>query len=220
VEIKTNGSDVLAGTITMQRAGADYYAAGTLTAGGKQVKVEQSRINGSNIIRNGDTYQSFQSRHNGRGMETLTPNTQKLMGMVADTLVGDVKTQFVSGGNTISVHLDSAQVPDLANVAVAAALEMQAKWQGNGETRFGLSLQNIVPIMKNAKIKSVDVVATVKNNLLTTQNVTVVMTGLDANGRSTEMQMMFHYDLSKIGSTVPKTIDTTGKTVKQMPSDR
>ena len=47
----------------------------------------------------------------------------KLGEMILDTLVGDVKNQFVVDGDTISVNLEGAQIPELAKLAISAATE-------------------------------------------------------------------------------------------------
>ena len=84
----------------------------------------------------------------------------KLEEMIVDTLVGDVKNQFVVDGDTISINLEGAQIPELAKLAISAAVEEKNNEKVNNKSKAEndnfKEAFNSIPALKNVDIKSLE----------------------------------------------------------------
>lgn len=217
-QLKQNGKKLASGNMEVQQAGGAHYSSGAMNLDGKKEEVETSVKNGVAVIREGSEYKSYKSASSKEEEDSkMTPNAKRLTEIVTDTLVGDVKNQFTASGDTISVHLDGAQVPELANVAFAAIIESKDQQKSaDKDEELDAKLEKLMSIKKDAKIKRLDVTAKIKDNCVQTQDIKVLLAGKDANGKQVEIEAEFSYKLSKIGSTTPKTVDTKGKKVKEI----
>ncbi|MHB8065834.1 MAG: hypothetical protein ACYDG2_24995, partial [Ruminiclostridium sp.] len=226
VQMKQNGAVVAQGDTLMQRAGADSYSHSSMKIGDKVIETEHSSKDGVMISRQGDEYfsTSFGSGYKKQRDIQESPNMTKLMEMMADLVMGDVKNQFVANGDTISVSLTDAQIPELANVAMAAFSEMSGKYDAHNYSQyknksFGADMANIFPITQDAAIKSVKVNATLKDGRIAAMDMNLVMTGQDKDGKTVSVETTVNGTVSELGTTAPQQIDTTGKTVTERSFD-
>ena len=220
-EVKDNGSIILTGDSNIKLDNENSSSKTSFTVDKISKVLETSNDNGT-IIKNTDGKYyitkkgSEQSNKNERENLSASSSTVKLAEMVADTLAGDVKNQFVKDGQTINVNLTGAQIPELARLALSAAVENTGrigdKHQSNDANLK--SLMDKLPKLSNIDIKSIDMTATVDSNILKGNKVTVVITGVDANGVAHELSVMLNGEITNVGSTKIDTIDTTGKNVQ------
>jgi len=220
-EVKDNGSIILTGDSNIKLDNENSSSKTNFTVDKISKVLETSKDNGT-IIKNTDGKYyitkkgSEQSNKNERENLSASSSTVKLAEMVADTLAGDVKNQFVKDGQTINVNLTGAQIPELARLALSAAVENTGrigdKHQSNDANLK--SLMDKLPKLSNIDIKSIDMTATVDGNILKGNKVTVVITGVDANGVAHEISVMLNGEITNVGSTKIDTIDTTGKNVQ------
>ena len=220
-EVKDNGSIILTGDSNIKLDNENCSSKTNLTVNKTSKVLETSKDNGT-IIKNTDGKYyitkkgSEQPNKNEKENFSASSSTVKLAEMVADTLAGDVKNQFVKDGQTINVNLTGAQIPELARLALSAAVENTGrigdKHQGNDASLK--SLMDKLPKLSNIDIKSIDMTATVDGNILKSNKVTVVITGVDANGVAHELSVMLNGEITNVGSTKIDTIDTTGKNVQ------
>lgn len=220
-EVKDNGSIILTGDSNIKLDNENSSSKTNFTVDKISKVLETSKDNGT-IIKNADGKYyitkkgSEQANKNERENLSASSSTVKLAEMVADTLAGDVKNQFVKDGQTINVNLTGAQIPEIARLALSAAVENTGrigdKHQGNDASLK--SLMDKLPKLSNIDIKSIDMAATVDGNTLKSNKVTVVITGEDANGVAHEISLMLNGEITNVGSTKIDTIDTTGKNVQ------
>ena len=220
-EVKDNGSIILTGNSNIKLDNENSSSKTNFTVDKISKVLETSKDNGT-IIKNTDGKYyitkkgSEQPNKNEKENFSASSSTVKLAEMVADTLAGDVKNQFVKDGQTINVNLTGAQIPELARLALSAAVENTGrigdKHQGNDASLK--SLMDKLPKLSNIDIKSIDMTATVDGNILKSNKVTVVITGVDANGVAHELSVMLNGEITNVGSTKIDTIDTTGKNVQ------
>jgi len=141
-------------------------------------------------------------------------STVKLAEMLTDTIVGDVRNQFVTDGQNISVNLEGAQIPELARLAVSAVAENIDKVDKNISNEGGnldesmTSIMNTVPKLTNIDVKSISMNATVDGNTLKNNEFTIVISGNDADGASHELSFLVSAEISNVGNTIIDTIDT------------
>lgn len=225
VTVKEDGVAVLTGETFVQTDLKDSYAGSTVQANGNTLDMETARSGNETLIRHGDTYTALISPEYSEGKggtHELSANGVKLMNMVTDLLVGDVKSHFAKNGDTITVDLDGAQIPELLNVAVSTAAEQAGAKADSPEFKhdkvldndnlFGDALWNLI-ITENVQIKSIHLDGTVQNGYLTNNNLTVVLTGNDSAGVFHEVELFLNAQVSDIGSTSVGTIDTEGKEI-------
>lgn len=215
--VRQDGQIILTGNTLLQMNGDSLYSNSRMQANGEVTDIETSVAQGTAIVRAGGQYSlvNFSSKEENELMN-LSPNSMKLMEMVADLLVGDVKTHFTGDSNTVSVSLEGAQIPELLNVAAAAMAEHSTdlsnranKVSDNTHELFGNTLKDL-PIMENVQIKSIRLNAILQNGYLKSNDATIILSGTDNSGTIHELEINGSNTISDIGSTTPDTIDTTG----------
>ncbi|MBR0598466.1 hypothetical protein [Sinanaerobacter chloroacetimidivorans] len=226
-EVKDNGSVILSGNSNVKLDNENSSSKTTLTADGvtKTFATSKDESTGAFIRSVDDQYYVMQKDNEKQNADqkendklTASSSTVKLAEMLADTLAGDVKNQFVKNGQTVSLNLEGSQIPELAKLAVSAAAENNGRIEKehNGDSADQASLKTLmdrIPKLSNTDVKSVSMTATVDGNLLKNNVATVVITGTDASGSTHELSIMIKGDISNVGNTKIDTIDTTGKNV-------
>ena len=221
-EVKDNGNTDIAGTSVEKVEGTNNSSVTNVKIGDVTKETETSRIDGKSIIKDGENYYSRDVKVNDKMGKKFDASSSrsKLGEMVLDTLVGDVKNQFVVDGDTISVNLEGAQIPELAKLAVSAAAEEANGKKANNKTEAGKdglkdALKNI-PNLKDIDIKSLNLTAKVNGSALTENTLKIVITGTDENDVSHEVEVSVDTTVSGVDSTKADSIDTTGKQVQPM----
>jgi hypothetical protein len=220
-EVKDNGAIILSGNSIQKLDNANSSSKTNLIVAGITKVYEASESNGTRITRVDDQYYSASGDKESAGREeranlSESSSTVKLAEVVVDTLVGDVKNQFVQDGQTISVNLEGAQIPQLARLALSAAAENSSRME-NGKQQNDENMKSImaaVPKLTNIDVKSIAMTATVDGTTLKNNQFTIVITGQDANGASHELTITLNGDISNVGNTKIDTVDTTGKQVQ------
>lgn len=226
ITVKQNGEVIVSGNTTSQIDGRNQYSNSQIQVGGETTNVESSTANGTTITRIGDQYNSMSrsdedDERNDSERFSASSSTMKLMEMVTDLLVGDVKTHFTGSGNTVSVNLEGAQIPELLNVAASAMVEQstnQSSKTSSENDLFGDVFENL-PITQNVQVKRISLEGELQDGYATNNVITIVLTGTDSSGTSHEIELFCKADISNIGATTPATIDTTGKTVTEATLD-
>ncbi|SFD31100.1 hypothetical protein [Clostridium uliginosum] len=221
-EVKDNGNTNISGTNVEKLEGANNSSSTKIKIGDVTKETETSRIDGKTIVKDGENYSS---RTNNDKMKNdkiekkfdASSSKAKLGEMVLDTLVGDVKNQFVVDGDTISVNLEGAQIPELAKLAISAAAEEGNSKKDNkdesGKDGLKEALKSI-PNLKNIDVKSLSMTAKVNGSTLTENDFKIVITGDDESGVSHEIEVSVNNTISDVNSTKADSIDTTGKQVQ------
>jgi hypothetical protein len=224
IEVKDNGLTILSGNSNLKLDNENSSSKTNLTVDGISKAIETSKDNGNFVTKVDDQYYvakkgDGQSDKGEKGNLSASSSTVKLAEMLADTLVGDVKNQFVKDGQTISVNLEGAQIPELARLAISAATENRGRMENDNHDNNGYdadlkSIMDNLPKLTNIDVKSIAMTATVDGNVLKNNQATVVITGQDANGDAHELTVTINGDITNVGNTKIDTIDTTGKDVK------
>lgn len=226
IMVRQDGKVIMSGNTTSQIDERSQYSSSQIQTDGKTTDLESWAASGTTITHIGDQYTSasYANRDddwNDGKRFSASSSSMKLMEMVTDLLVGDVKTHFTGSGNTISVNLEGAQIPELLNVAASAMVEQSANKPGrtSGEyDLFGDVFENL-PITKNVQVKRISLDGELQDGYATNNVITIVISGADSNGTTHEIELICKADISNIGSTAPDTIDTTGKTVTEVTQD-
>ncbi|NGZ77609.1 hypothetical protein [Saccharibacillus alkalitolerans] len=232
IAVRQNGAVTASGRLEIQSAGEEIYSSGQLEIGGKTLDVEQATENGKMILRKGDRYYSVDAPNAADREDKdfeASPSALRLAEAASDLLLGDIKNRFTESGDTITLNLTDAQIPELANLAMNAMLEAGAK---HGEDRLseetqwqaewdGFDHAALFPIASDGRVESVRLEAAVKDGAISTIKTTVGVSGLDEKGQKIELEASVDSAFSKVGSTVPQDIDVTGKTVEklELPAD-
>ena len=228
-EVKDNGNTDISGNSVEKLEGTNSSSNTEVKIGDVTKDTETSRVDGKTVIKEGDNYYSMGNSAKGdigRGNRKIDASSSraKLGEMVLDTLVGDVKNQFVVDGDEISVKLEGAQIPELAKLAISAAVEEQNDKKSNnkGESANDELRKAIsdIPTLKNVDIKSLSLTAKVDGNTLSENDVKIVIAGEDEKGVSHEFELSVNTAVSNVNSTKADSIDTTGKQVQTMENKR
>ena len=223
-EVTDKGTIILSGNSTQKLNNKDKSSQTSVTVDGITKAVESSAVNGNFITETDGKYFSTtkgNGKFNGDQRENLSASssTVKLAEMLADTLVGDVKNQFVENGQTISVNLEGAQIPELARLALSAADENShhtGDYKNNGKQGPDESMKPMMdkmPKLADIDIKSIAMTATVDGTTLKDNDFTITITGKDANGVAHEITVKLNAKITDVGSTKVEAIDTTGQQV-------
>jgi hypothetical protein len=224
-DVKDNGNTSISGTSVEKLEGTNNSSITNIKIGDVTKETETSRIDGKSIVKDGENYYSRDNNGKEKNVRMekkfdASSSRAKLGEMVLDTLVGDVKNQFVVDGDTISVNLEGAQIPELAKLAISAAAEEQNNKKDNNKGEVGKdglkdALKSI-PNLKNVDIKSLSMTAKVNGSTLTDNSFKIVITGDDESGVSHEFEVSADTTISGVNSTKADSIDTTGKQVQAM----
>jgi hypothetical protein len=223
-EVKDNGTVIFSGDTVEKLDDTNRSTKTSTTVDGTSKTYESSNANGNFIINDDGKYYQMNKADNKQGndkREKLSESSSsvKLAELVTDTLVGDVKNQFVKDGDTIRVNLEGGQIPELAKLAVSAAAEESSREKdssNNGKTGYDegfKSAMDKVPSLSNIEVKSISMTATVDGDALKDNEITAVITGTDANGTSHEVTITLNAKISDVGNTKVDSIDVTGKDV-------
>lgn len=225
-EVMDNGLITLTGNSVIKMDGENCSSKTDLTIDGvsKTYETSKDEANGYFVSRVDDQYYVMQKDNNKTDKEendalSASSSTVKLAEMLTDTLVGDVKNQFVKEGQTVSLDLEGEQIPQLAKIAISAAVEsngrLEREHHDNGLDEETLQMiKDKLPILSNIDVKSIKMMATIDGNVLKDNQDTIVITGVDASGTAHELSVMIKGDISHVGNTNIDNIDTTGKDVK------
>ena len=227
-EVKDNGLIILSGSSNVKLNDENSSSKTSLVVDGvsKIYETSKDEANGTFVSRGDDQYYVMQKSNENSDSDkekndklSASSSTVKLAEMLTDTLVGDVKNQFVQDGQTISLNLEGAQIPELAKLAISAAAENNGRLENGHHDNTGNDaslklLMDKLPKLSNVDVKSISMTATVDGNVLKDNQVAVVIIGADANGSAHELSVMIKGDITNIGNTNIDTIDTTGKDVK------
>ncbi|WP_172254582.1 hypothetical protein [Saccharibacillus deserti] len=226
IEIRQNGTVTASGQLQVQSAGEESYSLGQFKIGGSTLEVEQSTEDGKVILRKGDQYYSLDAEPQNAKEQSFesSPSAERLMEAASDLLLGDIKKSFTENGHTVTLNLTDAQIPELANLAMNAMLEVGAQ---HGQKALGEETQwqpewadfdpaSLFPITSDGRVENVRLDATLKNGAIETLKATLGVSGLDGNGQKVQLQATIDSTFDKIGSTVPQDIDVTGRTVEPL----
>lgn len=227
-EVKDNGLIVLTGSSNVKLDGESCSSKTNITVDGVSKTYETSKDEGKGtfVSKAGDQYYAMQKDREKSDKEenhqfSPSSSTVKLAEILTDTLAGDVKNQFVKEGQTVSLNLEGAQIPQLAKMAIAAAaenngrLEKEHYGKGIDEATFK-TIMDKLPKLSNIDVKSIQTTATIVDKTLKNDQVAVVITGVDASGNNHELSVMMKGDINNIGKTTIDSIDTAGKDVKNI----
>lgn len=223
-EVQDNGTVIFSGDTIQKLDNENRSSKTSTTVDGTSKTYESSNANGNLIIDNDGNYYQINKDNNKAGKDekenfSESSSSVKLAELVTDTLVGDVKNQFIQDGNNISINLEGGQIPELAKLAVSAAVENSDREKAhNNNNKMGRdedlkAVMDKVPSLSNIDVKSISMTATVDGDTLKDNNVTTVITGTDANGASHELTLTLDAKISDVGNTKADTIDVTGKQV-------
>ena len=223
-EVKDNGTVIFSGDTIQKLDNENRSSKTSTTIDGTSKTYESSNANGTFIIDNDGNYYQMNKGNNKAGKDekeklSESSSSVKLAELVTDTLVGDVKNQFIQDGDKINVNLEGEQIPELAKLAVSAAVENSDREKAhNNSDKIGRdgdlkAVMDKVPGLSNIDVKSISMTATVDGDTLKDNNVTAVITGTDTNGTSHELTLTLDAKISDVGNTKADTIDVTGKQV-------
>lgn len=219
--VTDNGNTVLTGTTTKKIDNGNFSTKTNLNIMGLTNNVESSYDNGNLITEVNGKYYSMSGKRFDK-MENLTSSssTVKLAEVLADTLVGNVKNDFIENGQTISVNLQGSQIPELAKLAISAMAENMDRIKNHSSVDISnngmASMKNImslIPTLSNIDVKSIGLTATVDGNLLKSNEFNIAISGTDTSGNVHNINLTVDANISNIGNTKIDTIDTTGKQV-------
>lgn len=155
---------------------------------------------------------------------------------IIDALVGNLKNEVQAserqdGGSHISLSLDSAQIPAVAQALAPLALKQLTEGDGGHHgkqpevnaddlVKSKLFGSNKLALTQNVVIKHVELQADIgKDHFIQQQQASITFTGKDASGASHEVTLNADVQLSSYNATTPDSFDSTGKKVVQVKHD-
>ena len=152
-------------------------------------------------------------------LDSVTPNDEdtaqkviKFVELLTDTVVGDLKNNFVyisdteNGGAKYSVSLDAIQIPELINAGISAMCSLN-KYEVTDNNEYYSSLEPTDPeyyLYHNAALKSVSCDFEVDGEGRLTHNIiTVSIESEDGHNMEIKLELNF----SDFGTTVPEPLD-------------
>jgi hypothetical protein len=245
--VRDNGNELLNVRTTLKEDEATQSFSGiaAITAGSTVQTIGFYNHEGKNVLKNSnsDTYHVIAesghkdkiSKHEGWEDSAHNPALEN----VVDALVGNLKNYVVlsntaGADKTVDVSLRGSQIPSVAN-AIGSLIVKEAlsrdhsqedmDWQEFGDNPLGLDVKQIAAhfpkLSQDVNIDEVALHATIDdNNYIMNQEVDFTISGKDASGQAHKVIISIDIDMSDINSTIPDTIDLTGKKINTIqPSD-
>lgn len=185
---------------------------------------------GKSIMKSSDSDVYTVNDHGARKMnsaDNVQENTAVSNSVEAfvDAVVGDRQNKFNEtenndGTKTITLNLTADQITPIENAALNVVFSLSQVHRYNEDTQAKPDFKNIIPQLKNnIKFKEVDITAKIdSNNNIISQDAKIVVSGDDASAKTHEVVFDINTGVSNINSTVPDTVDLTGKNVKTITS--
>lgn len=240
ISVQDNGSQLMniASTMKINREDRTSSRGTAITAGGQQYSTESYRQSGQAVIKNSDSdiYKVMQSgpksRHDDQGLKENDLNSGFASDVenVIDALVGNIQNYITQQNNPdgtkdVALHLSGSQIPPVANAAASLLVKnAERENRHGGEIPSGLESkiqQNVPRLVSDIMVTSGDVTANIsQDNLIQNQTAHITISGKDASGNSHELVISANIDLSGFNSTIPDTIDLTGKNVQSVQHEK
>ena len=239
VNLKHNGVQEFLMTTVQKIDGKEHQGVIQIEALGTQKEMEMSCSEAGNYLKVGDQYYSFTGKdwerernHREEDRRNVSASETKLGQVFLDTLVGDMKNQFVQNGDTISVELKGAQIPEMAQLMLDVALEGEGNckeeercFKENNKTMRKESIKELeelmsfpeygeMPKLKEADFTAISLQAQVVDGLVTQNTLNIEVTGKDEAGKTQEMSLNMVLGVKDINHTTVELLDVEGKAVK------
>ncbi|RTE11138.1 hypothetical protein [Paenibacillus whitsoniae] len=243
VTLEDNGTQVVQVSSVIKSSGKDGAGSADVkvTSGGEVQTIRFYSQDGQRIMQTGgsDVYKVIDvddahGKLEGRGMNKHEPSPEALSDgeHVLDALVGNLKNYVTEtnagtgGGKELHFQLTGSQIPAVVNTVGSLLIKhgamastekaVPAEVQSLG---FDVAaLRDALPkLTSDVKLDEIEMNSSVDSDLhITHQSGSLYVSGKDAQG--TAHQLVLHIDmaLSSMNSTVPDTVDLTGKTVEHI----
>jgi hypothetical protein len=222
VSVSDNGTVILnaSGTEKLDRADKTMSGTGTYTANNTTQSCTIYRQDGETIINNSssDVYnvikndlKKFDQNRQSESSQSISPEVENIIDLLAANYDNNIALDSNSDGSkTVTLKLDGSQITPLQNALAQLAIK-----NANHEPRHaGTVIEGLPQLTDNINLQSVDITARVNDQgQITEQTAVIQLSGQDASGQTHELVINADLNLSGINSTVPDTVDLTGKQV-------
>jgi hypothetical protein len=168
--------------------------------------------------------------HNEHWKQQSNPQFVNEAENIIDSLVGNLRNEVnlntnPDGSKQVSVELKGTQLPAIVNTITSILIKnggqdmaKEAAVQDNLHGLLNTDFLNQLPkLVTDIAIRTIALTGDINaNDILTKQNVHVLIYGKDATGTVHELEFNFNVALSEMNNTVPDTIDLTGKKVQTL----
>lgn len=235
VSVKDNGNQLFEAKANLKQDQKKNAFSGmkTVTVGDKTLTISSYTQNGQEIRNTSGSnvytvekneFAKFKNHH-----ENMNPQIQKSVGVIVDSLVGNMKDNVTANqdGSKLTIDLNKNQVTPLVNAVASIALTKAGEIhheKDNPDFKDNIKEQsadienfkNLLPqLQSDITIDSVKSNVDIDSNkVITHQDATIVINGTDAQGKTHSLEIDVNLDLSNINKTTPDTINLKGKKVK------
>ncbi|MEC0240200.1 hypothetical protein P4H66_10105 [Paenibacillus dokdonensis] len=183
-----------------------------------------------------DTYyikqQHDKEKNKDNEKETLDPQIPQQVETVIDALVGNLKDYVAvdsktDGSKEITAELDNSQIPTVVNAIAPLVIKHASNQKHDGEKKADTSKElpfnrdvlqaSALQLTQDIKIEKISFKADINNaNYIEHQEADITISGKDASGTAHQVNVHLQANLSGYNTTIPDTIDLSGKQVQQM----
>ncbi|MDR3239495.1 MAG: hypothetical protein LBT44_05360 [Clostridiales bacterium] len=208
---------------TNKEQNASYSETSQFIVGADEMWEESARVDGYHYMAysaSPDTYYRFAITpafdQDSRPNWLITDNQRKLLGIIMDLFVGDLKNYFVTEGNVISISLSKNQIPELAQSFFAVVAE-QAASEGWASHTSEDSWESIcAQYLFNPEVNSGALTATLTDDGYPAGiEARVEFSGSDENGAAHNASLILKAAITDVGSTLVNSYDPKGKTLEE-----
>jgi len=224
VSVSDNGNVVLNidGTQKMDRANKTMSSVSTFKAGDKTQSNEIYRQNGQTIMKdsNSEVYnvmekgkRDFEKNFDNQpANQELSKEVENIIDLLAANFDNNISLDNNSDGSkVVTLQLADSQITPLEN-AVASLITKNVNHENK---RTNAVMTNLPQLVDEISLTSVDLKAEINaQGQLTNQTAVIKINGKDASGQVHELVININVEISAINSTVPDTIDLTGKQIE------
>lgn len=211
VSIALDGEEMITGVILMQNDADSQYSSYALQMADEAVDMESYTTGGVTITRDGDEYtmEVTLPAEEETDADTVTNEAESETENTDASMIMDLLALMNTDGDTITIDLTGDDIPDVL-------LEMVFSMIPAGDDAEAGDTGDALNYMEMMQIDSIHLEATVADTYLSEVFATIRITLENEEIEANNAEMAFAITFTEIGTTLPGTIDTTGKTVTEI----
>ena len=178
-------------TLVTRDFGEERYSVGTYNFSEMGIPIEDFEVDV-------ETYELGSSR---------TPAQERLLNALIDLVAGDTKSHFRSDNDTISVNLEGAQIPEIAQLLLSVVEEENRGQNYLHKSDSAVVIEQCIGDLKDLRFELIRAEIGFINGEPWNARIDAMMSGMDINGVKHTLKVEGTVEQSDVGSTVADKID-------------
>lgn len=229
MDLQDNSKEIYSfdSTLKTDRIGEKMEGSTTVSNGAETSSYQMYRQDGKFLAKKDSENKVYAMKSSGRthGSESDRLELQKDMEKLVDVLTKDLQQKMVvvakeDGTKEVKLALSSTEVPIAANVVTSLMLKHAVMLEDRNEAKasdFHDVQVKLPELKKDIVIKEATVTAKISSSdFVEAQDVNVLVTGVDEQGKAHELSLVFSLDLTNANKTTVGSLDLKNVQIEEV----